>query len=180
MQYEVYEVSVEANGQAIRSVVDGVAEVSPVFERRALSILENNGISDPVPGQWYPMQNYLDAIRELEDTIGPKTVERVGRQIPKVVEWPDHIDSVPIALGQLDEVYQMNHRGGEIGYYEFKQTGERDGKMTCRNPYPCSLDTGLIIGTMDKFSPTGSFTRLTEDGRGREDGKSRCIYSVNW
>lgn len=180
MEFKEHGSDTEANGRAIQSIVQGIVEVSPAFERQARSILEDNGIPDPTPGEWYSMRSYLDALEELEASVGPRTVERIGRQIPKSVEWPAHIDDVPAALDQLDDVYQANHRGGVIGHYEFERLDENHGRVECRNPYPCSLDTGLIEGTMNEFADSGSFTRVSEDSDCRADGARSCTYDVKW
>lgn len=179
MPYEVYTSGSEANGRTIRSVVEGIGEISEAFRERALRILEENGIPEPEPGEWYSMQAYLDAFEQLDTSIGPNTVQRIGRQIPNVVEWPPHIETVPEALQQLDDVYQMNHRGGEIGYYEFEQTDRMEGEMECRNPYPSALDEGLITGTAREFADEAAFVRVEELDTDSNDEDLR-IYSVEW
>lgn len=180
MVYEVYDKGVEVNGRAIRSVVEGVASFSELFESMSLEMLENNGIPDPQPGEWYPMQDYLDAFQEIENRVGPNTVEQIGRSIPEVVEWPGGIETVPAAMEQLDDVYQMNHRGGEIGSYEFRMTGAQEGRMECYNPYPCALDRGIVTGIARKFSPEGSLVRVEEVEGCRMDGAETCVYAVKW
>lgn len=180
MSQMVYGMNTEVQGRAIRSVVEGVATFSEVFETMALDILENNGISDPQPGEWYSMQGYLAAFEEIEDSVGPNTVEQIGRAIPEVVEWPPGVETVPEGLEQLDDVYQMNHRGGEIGHYEFEQTGPKSGTMTCENPYPCALDQGLVTGTVRKFADTATLVRVQEADGCRDEGSDTCVYSVQW
>ncbi|MFC4447714.1 hypothetical protein [Halorussus aquaticus] len=135
-QYEAFNSEAEVNGRSVRSIVDGVGQFSSTYEQRVLEILDNHGLPNPTEGEWYSMQSYLDAFAELAETVGPKTVAKIGSEIPQVVEWPREVETVEDAMHALDDVYQMNHRGGEIGYYEFEKTGDSGGVMECKNPYP--------------------------------------------
>ncbi len=170
---------IEVDGRAVSSIVQGVGSFSGAYEQRALTILEENGIPEPQPGDWYSMEAYLAAFDELMRTVGPKTVTKIGKKIPEVVEWPPEVDSVAGGLSALDDVYQMNHRGGDIGYYEFKKTGEAEGEIVCVNPYPPELDEGLISGVTKKFND-GGYTRVEEIERGTVDDVQKVTYSVAW
>lgn len=156
----------EVNGRTVRSVVDGVGQFSETHKKRTLDILEDHGLPEPEPGEWYPWQAYVDAFEELVDTIGPNTVSMIGSEIPELVEWPPTIDSVEAAMAAVDEQYKMNHRGGDIGYYDFEKTGDGEGTMECKNPYPPALDEGILEAVAKKFSDDGSFVRVekTSDG----------------
>lgn len=166
----------EVNGRSVQSIIDGVGQFSATYEKRAREILSNNGIEDPQPGTWFAMEDYLNAFSELSETVGPKTVSKIGKEIPNVVEWPPEIDSVSAALNGLDDVYQMNHRGGEIGYYDFEKTGDKEGEMECKNPYPPELDEGIITAIVEKFSDGTPFVSVEQV----EERGDTLVYSVSW
>ncbi|EFW89801.1 hypothetical protein ZOD2009_21502 [Haladaptatus paucihalophilus DX253] len=170
--------SIEVEGRAVSSIVRGVGSFSDAYERRALSILEENGIPKPQPGEWYPMESYLDAFDKLAETVGPRTVTKIGTKIPDVVEWPSAVDSVESALSSVDDVYQMNHRGGEVGYYEFEKTGETEGRMVCVNPYPPELNRGLITGVVETWGDEDADVEAVF--RGSRDGMQLVTYVVSW
>lgn len=180
-QYEAFEDGVEVNGQTVSSMIAGAGELSSVFEKRMKETLAEHGIDDPQPGEWYLQQSYLDAFRSVAESIGSQTVTNIGKKIPENAEWPPGIDSVSAGLGSIDDAYQMNHRNGEIGYYEYEETGESEGKVYCKNPYPCDFDKGLVAGVAEKFSPEGALVDVEEEGGTcRASGGEECIYRISW
>lgn len=174
-QYEAFSEDAEVNGRSVRSVVEGVGQFSSAYKERTLNILDNHGLPEPEEGEWYSMQAYLDAFEELSDTVGPKTVTKIGSEIPSVVDWPPEVGTVEEALTSLDDVYRMNHRGEDLGYYEFEPTGDASGVMECRNPYPPELDEGLLKGVAEKFSDDGAFVRVEQTSEGVERA-----FDISW
>jgi len=166
------------NGQTVLSVVAGMG----AFKDAAIRLLERHGISNAQPTAWYPQQAWLDAFREIAQKIGAKTLQQIGRSIPRNAKFPPGIDSVEKALTSLDAAYHMNHRGGEIGHLAFTKTGPSKGTMVCQNPYPCEFDAGLIEAVANQFKPAGSMVRVDHDPskpcRSRQ-GES-CTYIVSW
>ncbi len=180
-QFEAFDDGVEVDGQAVRSMLAGVGELSSVFEKRMQETLDEKGIGEPQPGEWYPQQAYLDSFKSVADTIGPQTLRNIGKKIPENAEWPPGIDTVGKGLQSIEEAYQMNHRGGEIGYYEFEETGPNERLVYCKNPYPCDLDVGLITAVAEKFSPDSAIVEVEEESETcRDDGGDECIYRVSW
>jgi len=85
-------------------------------------------------------------------------------------------------LASIDVAYHMNHRGGEIGPYDFEKTGDRSGKMICPNPYPCDFDMGIIAAVANKFAPEGTFVTVKQDDSQpcRNEGADSCTYLISW
>lgn len=156
----------EVSGRTVRSVVEGVGQFSSTYRQRALDILDNHGLPEPEEDEWYSLEAYVEAFDELAETVGPKTVTKIGSEIPSLVEWPPEVETVEDAMNALDEQFRMNHRGDDLGYYEFEKTGDSGGVMECKNPYPSALDEGLLKATAERFSEDGAFVRVeqTEDG----------------
>lgn len=165
----------EVSGQTVRSVVEGVGQFSSAYRDRAIDILDNHGLPEPEAEEWYSWGAYIDAFEELTDTVGPKTVTKIGSEIPGLVDWPPEIDSVAGALAALDQQYQQTHRGDEIGYYEFEKTEDSGGVVECKNPYPASLDEGLLKATVEKFSDDGAFVRVEQTGDGEV-----TTFQISW
>lgn len=180
-QFRVFEDGVEVNGQTVLSVVEGAGEVSSVFEDRALKMLAENGIEDPQADEWYPQQAWLDAFQDIADSIGSQTLRNIGKKIPENADWPPDVDTVAGGLESINQAYHMNHRGGEIGYYEFEATGDAEGEVHCKNPYPCDFDKGIVESVTEEFSPDGAFVDVLEESETcRNDGGDECVYSVMW
>jgi len=166
------------NGQTVLSVIRGMG----AFEATAAQILQRNGIPNPAPTVWYPQQAWLNAFREIANSIGNSTLYQIGRSIPRNAKFPPGIDTVEKALDSIDAAYHLNHRGGEIGHYSFAKTGPKGGSMTCQNPYPCEFDRGLVEAVANQFKPAGSIVRVQHDTAKpcrAKQGES-CTYVISW
>ncbi len=177
-QFKGFDPKVEVVGQGVLVLIEGVGTFRPT----ALKILAEHGISNVQADKWYPQQAYLDAYRQIAEKVGPVTLKLIGRKIPEVALWPPQINSVEAALASIDVAYHMNNRGGEIGSYKFKKTGERTGKMVCHNPYPCLFDIGLVEATAKKFALAGKRVTVTHDDTQecRQKGGETCTLLISW
>lgn len=180
--YDAFDQSVEVNGQTVLTIVEeAMGRFSTEYRERALEALATEGITDPDPAEWYPQQTWLNAFETIADELQPHVLDRLGEQLPDVAEWPNDLETVPEGLRSIDEAYRDNHRGGEIGYYQFEQTDDREGEITCHNPYPCPFDRGLIRGVAKNNASVDSFVFIEETGETcRRDGDDTCVYTVYW
>lgn len=184
---------VEVNGETVNSIVAGMRG----FRSRAQEILSKHGIVDPKPGMWYSQQDWLDSFKEISTSLGPNTLYAIGTQIPENANFPPEIDAIEKALSAIDVAFHMNHRiGGKvlfdprtgtmhegIGHYQYQTVGDREGKMICRNSYPCDFDRGIIEGMARKFKPAGSLfvhVRHNDAAPCRKKGAESCEYSITW
>jgi hypothetical protein len=94
-EYEAFDTDVEVHGQTIRTVVDdALARFSEEYRRLALDALAERGVGDPSPDEWYPQQAWLHTFSVLADETEPHILDRLGEQIPDVVEWPSGVSGV--------------------------------------------------------------------------------------
>ena len=177
-QFQASSQQVMVNGQTVLSVISGMG----AFKETASQILQRNGIPNPEPAAWYPQQAWLDAFREIAKTIGCRTLYQIGKNIPRSAKFPPGINTVEKALESIDAAYHMNHRGDEIGHYSFAKTGPSQVIMTCRNPYPCEFDHGIIEEMASQFKPAGSIVRVQHDSAKpcRSKQGESCTYVVSW
>ncbi|MEN8120138.1 MAG: hypothetical protein ABFS35_07315 [Bacteroidota bacterium] len=181
-QFVAYNSEVEVNGQTIQSFIKGV---TLQFRRKALQILANNEILNPVKGNWHNQQNWLDAFKQIYDTIGIHTLFSIGKAIPESAIFPENIIKLKDALDSINIAYHDNHRGGEIGYYRLTEFNEDERKaiMVCKNPYPCPFDRGIITSIVRKFKPIDSLNHEVEldtSVQNRLDGAESSTYLINW
>jgi hypothetical protein len=169
---------VEVNGETVCSILEGMGAA----RAKGVEILAKYQIENPKPGQWFKQQAWLDAFKEIAEKIGPATLFSIGQRIPENAKFPPAIDSLEKALSAIDVAYHMNHRGGEIGHYVFEKSGEKAGKMTCKNPYPCFFDKGIIDAMAKRFRPKNSFPQIKHDDSApcRTKGAESCIYLISW
>ncbi len=177
-QFKAFAPQVEVNGQTVLAVLNGMGPVQDLGHK----ILAQHGIKNPLPGLWYSQQAWLDAFRTIAETVGPMTLYSIGQAIPNSAQWPTQITTVEMALASIDTAYHLNHRGGEIGSYQFNLVGPRSGKMICHNPYPSEFDQGIIYAVARKFAPLGSFpwVKLDESAPTRKKGSDSCTFLVAW
>lgn len=180
-QFEAFDDDVEVNGQTVQSMIAGAGDVSSIFEDRMEETLADHGIEEPRTDEWYAQQAYLDAFESVADSIGQRTLTNIGKKIPDQADWPPGIDSVPEGLESINEAYQMNHRNGDIGYYEYEPMGDSEGKVFCKNPYPCAFDKGIVKAVVSRFSPESNLVTVSEEGDDcRQSGGDECVYHVSW
>ncbi|MFD1513399.1 hypothetical protein [Halomarina rubra] len=181
-QYEAFDQRTEVHGRTILVVVDdALARFSEEYRTTALDTLAANGVDDPTPDGWYPQQAWLDTMETIADELEPHLLDRLGGQIPAVAPWPDGISTVEAGLQSIDDAYQSNHRGGDAGYYEYEHEGDRTGRVTCANPYPCLFDRGLVRAVARQHAPVKSFVFVEERGQHcRRAGDDTCTYTVSW
>lgn len=181
-QYEAFDQDVEVHGRTILAVIDdALARFSEEYRQTAREVLADNGIEAPAPNKWYPQQAWLNTIEAIAAELDPHLLDRLGEQIPDVVEWPSGISGVEAGLRSIDEAYQRNHRGGEIGGYRFERLDAQIGTVTCENPYPCLFDRGLIRAVARQYAPVEAFVFVEERGSAcRRDGADICTYTVSW
>jgi hypothetical protein len=180
--YEAFDSDIEVHGQTIRTVVDdALTRFSREYRQLALDALAENGVDHPSPDEWYPQQAWLNTFEKIAEETEPHILDRLGEQIPDVVEWPTGGPSVEDGLAAIDEAYQLNHRGSSSGAYRFERVDDRVGRVTCKNPYPCPFDRGLIRAVARHNAPVESFVFVEERGEVcRRNGGDECTYTVSW
>ncbi|WP_205596822.1 4-vinyl reductase [Halostella salina] len=169
----------EVIGRSPMSYVAASESVTDFMGKQTKSKLANYGIEELDPDEWYPLKVPLAMLYDMRDDYGESSMQNMGRHIPEHVEFPPDIEGVEEALRSVDQAYQHNHRGIDIGSYEFEKVSENEGKMVCENPYPCEFDQGLLRGVAEQF--TDSFVDVEEVGdECRAEGGQRCTYRVTW
>lgn len=169
---------VEVNGETIYSIVDGMG----VFKNKALKILAENGIENPLPGQWYSQQDWLNSFKTISENVGDLTLFNIGIKIPENANFPSEIENVHKALSSIDVAFQMNHKGGSIGYYKYHKTGEDSAVIVCDNPYPDEFDKGIITAMCRKFAnnTTKIKVQIDKTKETRANGGDSTTYIISW
>jgi hypothetical protein len=177
--------AVEIVGEGVEAFVAGFPQE---FRESALEILAKHGIPSPRPGQYYVLQHFLDAMKEIGQKYSDQMLFRVGQQIALHAKLPPDINSLEKSLASIDVAYHMNHRAGEIGNYRYsceENTGRGMNKalMVCANPYPCAFDRGVIEGFAERFKPPQCLDVVVrhDDSRPcRRSGGDSCTYVISW
>lgn len=177
-QFKAFSAGVEVNGETVLSVVSGMGSMKTM----ALGFLEEQGIKDPKPGQWFEQQAWLNAFKKIGDSVGANTLYAIGQKIPESAQFPSDIDTIGKALSAIDVAYHINHRGGEIGHYNFEAEEPDRATLECANPYPCEFDFGIVSAMTKRFAPKDRNVVVTHDDTKpcRKKGDDSCTYHVEW
>lgn len=180
-QYEPFDTGVESRGETLLAIEQALSRFSEEYQELVSQAMAEYGIEEPDPDEWYPQQAELNTLETIANELEPHIIDRLGEQIPDFAEWPTNITDVESALRSIDEAYQLNHRGGDIGYYDFEKADDQTGEVHCKNPYPCLFDRGLIRAVTQEYAPVESFVFLEEAGDTcRRMGDDACTYTVYW
>lgn len=165
-------------GDSICAVLDAFR----LFRRRAVQLLEEQGISEPKPGVWYPWQPYLNMLWDLYGRVGSAPVLMAGKRLVETNPFDEGTRTLIDALSTLDRDYRRRHRGTTIGAFVWTPTSAHSGIVSVTTPYPCELDRGVIEALCRRFRPDDSLTVRIEhpDHQCRKHGASACDFSVDW
>jgi hypothetical protein len=192
MLFQAINPKVEVNGETVLSVINGMG-----FAKAAgKSILSDNGIVDPKPGQWYLQQAWLNAFKEISEKIGDATLKAIGKSIPESAQFPPEIDSIEKALFAIDVAYHMNHRldgiplfdpaTGKmtegIGHYKAEKKADTLITIICDNPYPDAFDLGIIDTMAKKFPRNAQFIKVQQlyASGSRTKGDKESVFEISW
>lgn len=161
------------------------------------SILMNHGI-DADPNKWYLQQSWLDAYKEVAESLGDMNLFLMGKAVISNAIFPP-INNLEEGLKLLDVAYHMNHKlqgkvmfdtqSGEmqegIGNYKLTSydSAERLATMVCNNPYPSKFDEGIITQLVRTFRPNDSYRQsvsLNYEKPTRRDGGESCEFLIQW
>lgn len=122
-----------------------------IVEKHALSI------EDMRPDLFIPVQRWLDALREIQDSIGSQKLREVGRNIIENAEIPSSFTNAESILLALDQIYYLNHKG-DVGHYIVSRKSDSVIEVRCETPYPRMFERGLIEGICSHKRAGGRFT----------------------
>jgi len=184
MEFRAFATDVEVAGRAVADFLAGFPKGTQAI---GVSVLESQGIRNPDPMMWYPLQSLLNAMKDVAAFVSPEMLRQIGEHIASNVEVPPDRNSLEHVLAGIDGAYRLNHRGGDIGHYEFHDEGVSSGlrrtRMVCPNPYPCAFDQGTIDGLAKRFKPNGCIDVLVwhdDEQPCRRHGADSCTYVVSW
>ncbi|PLX04565.1 MAG: hypothetical protein C0594_09065 [Marinilabiliales bacterium] len=179
-EFKSFDKNVEVNGPTVLSVINAMKG----FEAIDDEILKENGIENPAEDTWHNQQAWLSAFEKIGEKLGSNTLFLIGKAIPENAQFPPEIDNLEKGLASIDMAYQMNHRGGDIGYYKLVSFDGKNRKavMECKNPYPSDFDKGIITSIVRKFGPDDAAEEVVLDDSKptRKNGADSCTYQIEW
>ena len=173
----------EIVGRYILAFVKSTGDVSAVFERKTREIFEQNGLNvDEIEeDSWHDANRYADAMHEIREEVGEKTLRQAGAEQAGDVPWPENVNSVADGLEFLVQADKDAHRtpDGEYGGdYNFELTGESTARVGIPEyaPYPVDNFKGVFEGAVNSLSDSGN-ARLSDV---EPHADERAAFEVTW
>lgn len=164
---------IQVSGDDISSVVRGISA-----DALCKVLLNRYDLNNAQKGQYYPMNNYLSLLYDIEEKM-PAVLKNIGKSIISEALFPPDVTNFEEALMVADTGYNMNHLGSEedeIGHYLFEKKSEKRFHMIVDSPYPRIFDEGVILGIAEKFNSVISLKH--DDDACRSKGDQRCNYHI--
>lgn len=160
-------------GSNVRAMLDAFQLIPPLGRY----LLEKHGLAleDLRDDHFIPLQRCLDALREIEETVGPDKLREVGRNIIEAAHFPPEYPGAESILLGLDAIYHLNHRG-DVGHYRVSREGDGTIVVRCETPYPRMFEWGLVEGICRNPRVGGRF--LVDFTAGPTGGDLTCTLRV--
>jgi hypothetical protein len=149
---------------------------SPSMGRKLIERHQLN-LVDLKPDNFILVQRWLDALKEIQEQVGPMTVRAVGVSIVENADIPPTFADTEALLLAANDLYKMNHRG-DVGQYVITQRPDKSIQVRCETPYPRMFEWGVIEGfcANKRFKHKGKFD--VEYIEGVVGAKATCTLNV--
>jgi hypothetical protein len=197
-EYVVKERNIQSSGHAINAIMLGFG---PFTSMAAKYLLEQNIGTRDANGkfsldveQWYPIEGFLSAFRQIAGFVGPNTLYQIGLKIPETALLPEGVTDVYSAIRANNIAYHMNHKkNGKVMYdaatgriepgigdYGFEPvTGQNKIISVCNTPFPCDFDRGITLAYAKMFQPSAN-VELDATKPQKKKGADSSTYIVTW
>jgi hypothetical protein len=138
----------------VRATIDAF-KLMPELGRK---IIAQHGLKleDLGADRFIPVQRWLDALKDVQSTVGPDKVRSVGRNLIDHADFPPSLNDPEGILLTLDEIHGRNHRG-DVGHYGSSRTADGTIVLRCETPYPPAFEWGLVDGICRNPRATGRY-----------------------
>lgn len=153
----------------------------------AHELLSKHGIDNPSPTQWYPLQAYLNTMKDVHDQLSDQVLLITGKRMGESTRLEGEFDHVDYFVKHLDEYYHTNHKG-EVGHYKCSDESEKSAlhalQVTSTTPYACSYERGFLEGIAEHFKHQQGVTdvilKRLENQPCKQKGDDSCSYMLEW
>lgn len=156
--------TVDPNVEVIGTNVLGIVNNLNVDEMQ--TYLEKHGLVDVKPDKWYPAQQWLDVMNDLRTAANfTQNLIAAGMSVAQHIELPPELEKggVVAFLHAWDDIYQMQHRGGDIGEVKVETLAPTHIKTIHRHIYPDELTYGVGYGFARRLVPVGTHVAVFYD-----------------
>lgn len=134
-------------------------------------------IANLTPDRMILVQNWLNALKEIQETVGGMVVRKVGLSIVENADIPPTFKNAEDMLMVANDLYLMNHKGN-VGKYLITRQQDGSIEVRCETPYPRMFEWGVIEGfTRNKrFGFTQKY--VVDFTEGAPNSDVTCVINV--
>lgn len=170
---------VELIGQTVQAYLDNMESenIQPILEKHDLLNIQ--------PDQWYSAQQFLNVLNELSERSNmSSSFVAIGMAVVEKMVVPPELEAASLGevLAGWNNLYQIQHRGGEIGYIVVEKISDTHYKTIHRNIYPDDMSYGVAYGLARRWLPKGTpFTvKYDEHEKRMDNGGVETIIHLQW
>ncbi len=198
MQFQAFEKGIEVSGQAVYSIIDGFKQFKSLATKYLLGVgigeKGKDGFVELILDAWYSQEKWLEAFKQISETIGTGVLYNTGLAIPEDAIFPSWINDIESAIKSIDIAYHLNHRKNGIimfnettgkmlegiGHYGYEKVDDKNIIISvCNNPYPCDFDKGILTAMATKFEIKAHI--IHDDSKPcRKNNADSCTYIITW
>jgi hypothetical protein len=150
---------------------------------RLAPIMRDHDIMSIQKQSWYPANVWMEILRDtLAARGGALHLAAVGMKLPDTALTPNNITSAKTAILMLDTMYQMNFRGGNVGWFDVQLLVDGHILVNDNTPWPMDITYGLLQGLTRRYGTTEEKFEVLHDYvtsrmYHEEDAK---VYQISW
>jgi hypothetical protein len=171
----------EVNGQS------ALALIININHDQMKEILENHGLDQIDPEQWYPLQQILDVFNELSERAGAMfNFVAVGKAAGELGAENLPPEMAKLSLAEFLEVYGRvwvsRHRNAAPDSITTEKVDDRHIKVISKVPYPDDLVYGIMYAYPRYFLPEGAgfVVKYDENIPRRDQGGEETVIHITW
>ncbi len=171
----------KVSGELLQTFING----SGLFSNALKETLASHGIKVVRLGEWYPQQNFLEALRTIHKLIGAVILKQTGFHIGQSLALPANLADLndPLqALKGVGNVYHFHHRNCTGDTLKFEQIGDARAKLIMDTPYPDEFELGIFNGFLDRMAAVISGYSVEIDEAVAPRSQNGCVtcYVIRW
>ena len=169
--------NVEVSGRNVLAILENMQaeDIRPYAEKYGLTEID--------PQQWYPAQDWLSLMNDLaQNTNFMQNIVAIGMAVAENVHLPPNMDCFIKFLNMWDDIYHMQHRGGEIGNHHVKKIDDSYYEVSFTDIYPDLLSYGIAHGFARRLLPKGTFVKIwyDENVRRQDENDELTVMYLQW
>lgn len=144
-------------------------------------LLEAHNLTNIDPDTWYPAKRWLELFNDAMQRPGSMgNLVAVGMAVATNLPLPPNMQDLESVLSAWDDLYHMQHRGGDIGYVALEKRSDKHFVSIHNHLYPDDFNYGLAYGFAKRLLPPGTgFTVKYDDDEPRQDeGGERTLIHI--